>query len=119
MNWETHCKITERKVVAGQYALNTVKHLLPSNHLATIYFALIHSHLTYGCILWGNTQKRYLHKIKVSQKKAIHIICQAKYSSQTAPPFKKKNILQFENRYNVLLSEFMYKVHKNIPVSLH
>ena len=92
LNWETHCKIIERQVAVGLYALNAVKHLLPSIHLASIYFALILSYLTFGCILSGSNYEKYLHKIKVSKKKAIHIIllCHAKYKSPTASLFKLK-----------------------------
>ena len=117
--WEAHTKYIEKKTSCGLYALNSVKHLLSSVHLTSIYYSLIHSHLTYGCTLWGNTLKKYLNKIKVNQKKAIRIVCHRKYNAHTQPLFDEKNIPAFEILYKLQTCQLMFKLYTQmLPLPL-
>ena len=45
-----------------------------SQSLTSIYYALIHQYLTYGCTLWGNNYKAPLSQLVRQQNKAIRII---------------------------------------------
>ena len=81
-------------MAGGLYALNSAKNLLPAKILRSIYFALIESHLNYGCLLWGNTCDKYLHKIKIYQKKAVRIMCHASYNAPATPLFRIMNVLR-------------------------
>lgn len=112
MKWESHTKYIEKKIASGLYALNRVKHFLTTTNLTTLYFTLVHSHLNYGIILWGNTLKKYLHRIQVTQKKAIRIINHAKYNTPSGPLFKQKNILKLEDVYKTEVCKLMFKLDK-------
>ena len=46
-----------------------LKFAMPSSTLTSIYYALIHPFLNYGCMLWGIAFKIDLHKIDVMQKR--------------------------------------------------
>ena len=99
LRWNIHTHFIEKKVAGGLYALNSTKHMLPTALLRSLYFALINSYLQYGCLLWGNTYEKYLHKIKVSQKKAMRVICHATYNTPASPLFKMLNIINFEDLF--------------------
>ena len=72
------------------YAIRTAKNFLSQNALKSLYYALIHSHLLYGIQIWGGAANKYVNEIVLLQKKAIRIICNAKYNSHTEPLFKNK-----------------------------
>ena len=55
LTWQQHILMTGKKINNGLFALNQVKHILPTQTLITIYFALIHSHLTYCLEIWGGS----------------------------------------------------------------
>ena len=70
MKWDAHINYIMQKISSGLYALNSMKRYLTTHNLTSLYYALIHPHLLYGCLLWGNTFKKHLHKIEVMQKKS-------------------------------------------------
>ena len=90
MKWDTHTKHVAKKMSSGLFALNSLKNYLSSQTLTSIYHALIHCHLNYGCLLWGSAYKKYLHKISILQKKAIRIINHARYNDSASILFKQK-----------------------------
>ena len=119
LRWNVHTHHIEKKIAGGLYALNSLKHMLPTCNLRSLYFALINSHLSYGCQLWGNTFDKHLHKLKVQQKKAIRIVCHALYNSPATPLFSQVQILKFEDLYKLQLNQFMFKLyHQTITAPL-
>ena len=40
------------------FSIKQVKHILPLNR--TLYFALIHSHFSYGIVAWGNADQKIM-----------------------------------------------------------
>ncbi len=119
MDWEEHTKYVGNKMSSGLYALNSLKHFFPSSILTALYYALIHSHLSYGCMLWGNTHNKYLHKINILQRKAIRTINHAKYNAESSQLFKKTNVLKLDDIYRVQISQLMFKITKQkCPVPL-
>ena len=47
------------------FAIKQVQHFLPYESLRTIYYALIHPHLCYGILAWGNANDSMLFSIKL------------------------------------------------------
>ena len=56
------------------FSIKQVKHILPMESLRTLYFALIHPHLSYGIIAWGSADKSITRQTNLLQKRAIRII---------------------------------------------
>ena len=54
LTWEYHIRSCKKRISSGLYALNTAKQFVSEAHLRTLYFSLMHSHITYGILLWGN-----------------------------------------------------------------
>ena len=58
----------------------------------TLYYSLVHTHLTYGVILWGETFTSHIKRITTCQKKAVRIIHNKPYNYHTSQLFKQSNI---------------------------
>ena len=65
----------------------------------TQYHSLVHTHLTYGDLLWGGTFTSHLKRITTCQKKAVRIIHNKPYNYHTSQLFKQSNILKFNDLY--------------------
>ena len=62
--------------------------------------------------MWGAAAKTALKPLITLQKRAIRNITKSQYNVNTAPLFKKLNILKLQELYSVQLNLLMYK-HKN------
>jgi hypothetical protein len=70
------------------YCINRIKHFLPCTALCSLYFALIHSHLSYCPIINSCASNTNIQKIALVQKEAICIISNKGYLEHTAPLLK-------------------------------
>lgn len=118
--WKEHLNKINVKVGQGVYALNRLKNYTSPQILKNAYHALVHSHINYGCILWGNTFNKYIKSITVLQKKAIRIINKKSYNAHTEPLFVKNSILTVKQTFQFQASEFAYKLHHQLqPPNIH
>jgi len=84
--------------------INQVKNFLPRNSMRKLYFALVHSHYTYGLYPRGNT----LYRSIVLQKRALRIINNANYNGHTDPRFKTSRILRLNYLYEYQALMFIF-----------
>ena len=70
LTWKRHTNYISSKISQGLYGMSRVKHYVSKETLTKIFFALVHSHLTYCNAIWGNTFDKYLNKTRVLQKKS-------------------------------------------------
>jgi len=112
LTWNTHVDYISKKISQSLFAIHRVKDILPQIALKSLYYALIHSHLTYAVTLWGNSNQVY--KLITKQKRAIRAISNAPYLSHTEPLFKQNRILQLHDLYNLQTTIFMYELHHNL-----
>ena len=110
LSWSAHIKYLGNKLSSGLYALNLVKYL-PSKHLTTIYYSLVHSYLNYGCILWGNSDKKYTRKLEILQKKCVRSIFHAKYNAESRPLFKRGSILTLKDIFQLETTKLMSRIY--------
>jgi len=114
LTWQKHIEYMRNKISSGLYALNKSKHTLEINHLKSIYYALIHSHLNYGLLLWGSSAKTFLHKIEIMQNKSIRIITNSKYNATAHPIYKLLHILPLNLLYKHQMGKLMYLHSKHL-----
>ena len=114
-------------ISSALFSINQVKHILPKDCLRTLYYSLIHSHLSYGLLTWGNCDRERLYRAVNNQKRAIRTINNAKFRSHTDPLFKASRILKILDHYvlhsNLFVFHFIAKdltqsFNRNIPGSL-
>ena len=117
LQWDFHTSHVHKKISSGLYALRSLKHMLPTYSLNSLYYALIHPHLTYANIVWGNPLKKFLHPIEIAQKKALRSITRSQFNAPSNPLFKKLNILKLEDIHQTSLLHHMFKTHNNLTPS--
>ena len=69
LKWSEHTKSVKIKIAQGLHALNSIQNKSNTKIRKMIYNSLIHSHLTYGTHIWGNTCKKYTNSLYIAQKK--------------------------------------------------
>ena len=119
LQWKTHTHHVKQKISSGLYALNRLKHTLPSRTLKSLYFSLIHSYLDYGCILWGNSFSKFLKPIQIQQNKAVRAIENLRYNESVANSLQKLGILNLAKIHTLHTNTYMHKLNlKQLPTNL-
>ena len=118
LSWQKHLSQVNSKIARAMFAIRQVKHILSRDILRNLYFALIHPHLSYGILVWGNAKQTILSKTKTLQKRAIRTINKAAFNSHTDPLFRSSQILKLDDLYHYTSSLFMFDyVNRNLPRS--
>ena len=73
-----------------------------------LYCALVHPHLLYGLITWGQTFLCYLTKLSTLQNKAIKIFWCSTYKFHLTPYFKQFGVLKAPNLRNHETAGFVH-----------
>jgi hypothetical protein len=66
LSWKKQMLNINSKISRALFTMKQVKFSLPKESLRTLY--LIHPHLTYGILAWGNAKTNLLHKTEILQK---------------------------------------------------
>ena len=112
LTWKRHIERISAKISSAIFAINRARNFLSKHALRCLYFALVHSHLTYGIHAWGNSMT--IKKIITLQKRAIRTINKVCYRSHTEPLFKSNQILKFEDMYTMQISLFVYDLNNDL-----
>jgi len=72
LSWNEHIEQIATKLCSACYALRNLKHIVPQSTLRTLYYAYIHSILSYGIIFWGRSSD--VNKFFILQLKIVRII---------------------------------------------
>ncbi|MBM3937610.1 MAG: hypothetical protein FJ333_03005 [Sphingomonadales bacterium] len=111
LSFKYHVNHLQSKISKGIYLLNRVKNILPKKALKSLYFAYIHSHLTYCPIILSCSSNSDITKISKLQKKAIRIISHSSYNAHTSPLFTKLQILPLHKIIQQSKIIFMHSYH--------
>ena len=76
--------------------------------MRTLYFALVHSHYSFGLLTWDNASKSALQRSTIIQKRAVRVIHNARCNSHTDPLFKTSGILKLNDLYEYQCLMFMF-----------
>ncbi len=118
LSWKSHIANVNSKISRAIFSIKQVKKFLPYESLRTLYYALVHPHLSYGILAWGNASGSLLNKTILLQKRALRIIHNATYNSHTEPLFKSASILKLVDLYEYQTVLFMYDYCNNkLPIS--
>ena len=111
LNWKPHISHINRKISNAVFSINKLKNFLPRESMETLYYALIHPHISYGILSWGSAKMNVLNKTKKLQKRALRAIHNVPYRTSTNLLFKTSGILTISDLYiqQVLLFMFDFK----------
>ena len=56
LTWKKHIAQVNSKISRAIFAIKQLKFTMPVEILKTLYFALIHPHIAYGILAWGNAR---------------------------------------------------------------
>ena len=88
LNFQEHIKYLEKKFSRSVGILSKLKNYLPAHALFEPYYTLVHLHLLYGLIVWGNTYPTYLSKLITFQNKTHLIITKSGWYYSHEQKFK-------------------------------
>ena len=114
-----HISYLQSKLFRSIRIISKIKYYVPDRVLFLLYFAIFHSHITYGLIIWYSTYKTYTSKISKLQNGIIKIITKSNPLKKVLLMFKKHGILTLENLFTYEMAAFMFKYRSNnVPYKL-
>ena len=87
------------------------------NHSSTknVYYAHIHSHLTYSLLTWGcMMNKCQLNDLMKIQKACVRIICKKSSTYNSKVLFEQEHIPTLQNLIDLEVAKFDYKISHNL-----
>ena len=69
LNWNNHICELSKKLSRANDILSKLRYNESLEICLQVYYAILYSHLTYGCNAWGFTSQENIRKIEILQKK--------------------------------------------------
>jgi predicted membrane protein len=90
---KTHIEQLSFKLNSACYLIRSLRSIISTKNLRTIYFSYVHSIMTYGIIFWSSSP--YSDNIFKLHKRTIRIMMNVGYRVSCCELFKKLNILPY------------------------
>ena len=113
LDWKHHIKQVCKKISSGVWAIARLRNYVNTCTLKSVYYSLIHSHLSYCINTWGSASSCNLKSLKIFQKHIIRLIAISEYRARSSPLFSQLQILQLEDIYTIEVAKHMYKFSTN------
>ncbi len=97
LSFDDHISHLCTKISKSLFCINRVKNFVDSNTKKVFYFAMIHSHTMYCLSIYSCANNTSLNQLRIKQKAAIRIICNAGYREHTVPLFSQLKILPLDH----------------------
>lgn len=107
LDWSYHIEELCSRIGRNLFALRSLKNSLGIPALMTAYYANIHSLISYGVVLWG--QSSDVDRVLVLQKRAIRIIFDLPYLASCRELFRRHRILTVTSVYIYKLLVYIHK----------
>jgi hypothetical protein len=107
LSWKDNINHLVTKFSAASYSIRILSVFMTQESLKMIYFAYVHSVMSYGITFWGNsTYSNIIFKI---QKRIVRISMKARNRESCHPLFRQLNILPLYSHYIFSLLLFVVK----------
>ena len=122
LSWQQHIEQVLNKICTAGYALRNIKHIVPIDTLRVIYFAHIHSIISYGMVFWDSFS--YANKVFILQKKIIRIITNTRPGDSCREVFKSLEIMTLYSQYiyslvlYTIINTYLMQITKFINIKL-
>ena len=120
LNWSCHIEYIGQKISKACGALAKIRHCVSLEILKNVFYALVHSYLRYGILIWGSASRTTLKPLEVLVNKAIRIMLFAPFGNlDFAPLYQELELLDLDNIVSYELGKFMFKSKKDLlPVNI-
>ena len=120
LTWKSHLSNVNNKISKALFSIKQLKNILPTYCLRSLYNSLIHSHLSYGILAWGNAPQSTLKQTLLLQKRAIRVVNNSRYNSHTDPLFQVSHVMKLNDIYEYSTALFMHDfISHNLPKSFN
>lgn len=116
LKFNLHAKTITKKMCFGIRVLLRSRFNFPVHILRLLYFAFVHSHISYCISSWGNTYQTHLSGIQHLQNQAIRLISFSTYMAPTYPIFKCLGILPIRRVLLLKLGLIIYRIRSHVIV---
>ena len=119
LSWDTHINKLCSKLARINGIISKLRHFIPKRTLISVYHALFHSQILYGCSAWSLSTLKNIQTINVLQKKCLRIINFKPFNSHTNDLFASNKIIKLNDLINMeqINLAFQFK-HKLLPKDL-
>jgi len=118
LSFDYHVNQLTKKLSKSLFCIRMAKNNLNPAGLRSIYFALIHSHLSYCPIILNCMNKTNITRLEKIQKKAVRIITKSSYNAHTTPLFINNKILPVIKIIKMSKLTFMHSIfYEYAPIS--
>lgn len=108
LRWEAHINVLSKNLSSTLYLMRSLSRCITSDLLLSVYYALFHSRLSYGIMLWGC--RAVAERVLILQKKAIRILYNLKRRDHCKPYFKRSGVMTVPAVYLYFL---LIHIHEN------
>lgn len=115
LRWDVHITYVCSKLAAKVGILRKLKTFMPTDILLSIYYAFIHSNLSYLMGVWGCAGSSYLRPVEVLQKRALKFVFKLPLSYPSIQLFSQRatTVLNLKSMYFYCISKFVFNTIKN------
>lgn len=121
MNWKSHIEKTCSKLAFGCHTLLKARECFGATILRILYFAFVHSHLSYCVASWGSSYKTHLKSISRLQKRALRIITFSNRADSAKQLFQLMRVLPLDSVHVSSVAEVVHRIIKHedpFPLSI-
>ena len=72
--------------------LSKARHYVPQEELHSLYYAILSSHLVYGCQVWGQNSNSVIDKVFRLQNRALRIMSFSDFHAYALPLYRANNM---------------------------
>jgi hypothetical protein len=93
LKWNVHVDYIRKKLLPVLVILPRLRHKgLNVQYLRSVYYAVIHSHLSYLDIIWSNCTKEMVNSLQVLQNTSLKIVFNLPYRMHTKEIYESSTI---------------------------
>ena len=83
--------------------------ILPFTALRKLYCSMVHSHLLYGIVIWGNAYDNHLKRLIIFQNEAVKILAGGQQHDHVSPFYHLLQILKLKDLHKYEVAKLMHK----------
>lgn len=119
LKFTKHISSVTRKAAYGLRILIRVRPYFNERVLISLYYAFLHSHISYCISSWGNTYQTHLAPLQHTQNQALRIITYSHFSCNALTLLRRFIIRSIGDLNKYCLCVLAYKFFQgNLPISL-